>query len=208
MRATLRAGPRSDEGMTLVELLVTMILLAVVSSLVVGAVAQTVRILTHTGDEATGLGDAKVILDRLGRDIREARAVVCDGGLADPADASTSDPTCKAHLQLWVDANSDYAEQPEEVITWRLQQNPDGVHFDVWRIVGSGVGGTPVTSQRQASSLIVRIAFCYDDNPDPAACTGFFPDVEQIRIRMQYDALIGRGTEIREVAFSARLRNR
>ena len=42
-----------------------MILLAVVSSLVVGAVSQAGRILTHTDDEATGLADAKIILDRL-----------------------------------------------------------------------------------------------------------------------------------------------
>jgi prepilin-type N-terminal cleavage/methylation domain-containing protein len=193
--AALRAR-RRDEGLTLIELLVTMMLLAVVSTLVVTAVAQTVRVLTHTQDEAAGLADAKVILDRLGRDIREARGVVC---LPDP-----DDPTCNAHLQLWIDSNSDYAQQPEEIVTWRLLDNLDGVHYDVWRYVGPE--GAYVSEQRQASSLIVRIAFCYDDsNP----CTqGYFPEVEQIRIRMQYDALLGRGTELRDVAFSVRLRNK
>lgn len=203
MRAELRGERRADEGLTLVELLVTMMLLAVVSTLVASAVAQTVRVLTQTQDEATGLNDAKVILDRLGRDIREARGVVCDGGLADPDDASSTDPDCRAHLQLWVDANSDYARQDEEIVTWRLQQNDDDVHFDVWRIVGPD--SAPVSQQVQASSLIVRIAFCYDDsNP---CTTGFFPEVEQIRIGMQYDALVDRGTELRDVGFAVRLRN-
>lgn len=184
--------------MTLIELLVTMILLGVVSSLVVAAVAQSGRILTHTDDEAKGLGDAKVILDRLGRDIRESRETVCDGGLADPTDSTSADPTCDAHLQLWIDANSDYAKQASEIVTWRLQKNADGVHWDVWRIVGSSVA--PVSAQRQASSLIVRMAFTYD--------AASFTSVKQVNLRMRYDAIVGAGTDIREVAFSARLRNK
>ena len=82
----------NEEGLTLIELLVTMILLAIVSSLMVAAVTQTVRVLTHTDDEARGLNDAKVILDRLGRDVREARGVECDGLESDPTDPTTIDP--------------------------------------------------------------------------------------------------------------------
>lgn len=193
-------GASGDRGLTLIELLVTMLLMGVVSSLVVGAVAQSGRALTHTEDEERGLQDAKVILDRLGRDVRESRGVVCDGGLADTSDPSSSDPGCNAHLQLWVDANSDYVRQETEVITWRLKQNPDGQHYDVWRTVGTGVGGTPVVEQRQASTLIVRFAFTYDD-PD-------FSKVQQVDMRMNYDAFVGRGSGDRWVAFSARLRNK
>ena len=39
-----------------------------------------------------------------------------DGGLADPTDPTSADPNCNAHLQLWIDANSDYAQQPAEVV--------------------------------------------------------------------------------------------
>ena len=83
-----------------------MMLLAVVSTLVLTAVIQASRVLTQNDDENTGLQDAKVIMDRLGRDVREARAVVCDGGLADPTDTTSADPSCSAHLQLWIDYNS------------------------------------------------------------------------------------------------------
>ncbi|HEY3338558.1 MAG TPA: type II secretion system protein [Propionicimonas sp.] len=203
MRARLlrMRGEGSDRGVTLIELLVTMILMGIVSSLVVGAVAQASRILTHADDEEKGLQDAKVILDRLGRDIRESREVVCDGGLADPTDATSGDPSCNAHLQLWVDANSDYMKQPTEIITWRLEQNPDGIHFDVWRITGTGAGGSAVKSARQATSLIVRMAFTYDAG-------GVFANVNEVRLGMRYDSIVGRGTSEREVAFSARLRNK
>jgi len=196
-RSRWRRSASDDSGITLIELLVTMILLAVVSTLVVTAVTQAGRILTHTDDEAVGLADAKVILDRLGRDIRESRSTVCDGGLADSTDSTSGDPGCAAHLQLWIDANSDYAQQPSEVVTWRLQLNPDGVHFDVWRITGTGPSAV---ARRQASSLIVRMAFTYD--------AASFDDVQEVTLRMQYDAIIGRGTDVREVAFAARLRNK
>ena len=195
----LRRGAR-DDGVSLIETLVTMVLLAVVSSLVVGAVVQSSRVLTRTDDENRGLQDAKVILDRLGRDVRESRGVVCDGGLADPSDLTSTDPDCLAHLQLWVDSNSDYLQQPTEVITWRLQKNADGVHFDVFRVVGTGAGGTPVTQQRQASSLIVQIAFGYD--------AVAFDDVREVRMGMTYDAIVGRGSDVRQVATTARLRNK
>lgn len=192
-----RTGDDQEAGLTLVELIVTMVLLSVVMTLIVTAVAQSGRIVTHTKDEATGLADAKVILDRLGRDIRESRATECDGGLADPTDATSADPDCDAHLQLWVDANSDYVRQDAEVITWRLQINPDLVHYDVWRI--EGLGPTAV-ARRQASSLIVRMAFSYDDSN--------FDKVQKVTLRMQYDAIVGTGTDVREVAFAARLRNK
>jgi len=188
----VRRRLRGEEGMTLIELLVTMILLAVVSSLVVVAVSQAGRILTHTDDEATGLADAKVILDRLGRDIREARSARC---FPDP-----SDPTCAAHLQLWVDANSDYIQQPTEVITWRLEANADGVHRDVYRVVGTGEGGTPVTTHLQASSLIVTTIFTYD--------TGNADTARQVDITLGYDSIVGRGSAPRVASLSARLRNK
>ena len=123
-----------------------MIILGVVGSLVTAAVLQASRSFIHVDDENKGLQDAKVILDRMGRDAREARGVVCDGGLADPNDPSSTDPLCAAHLQLWIDNNSDYAQQADEIVTWRLELNGD--HFDVWRIVGTGA---TAVRQRQAS---------------------------------------------------------
>lgn len=192
--------------MTLIELLITMVLMGVVSSLVVVAVIQSTRVLTHIDDEETGLADAKVVFDRIARDIRESRGVVCDGGLADPTDPATADPYCKAHLQLWVDSNSDYLQEPSEWITWQLQKNPDGVHYDVWRVVGQS-GGTQ-TRQRQASSLIVDAVFTYFDGTGAAIGNVLPTAAEQVNITLTYDTIVGRGSTPRSVEFSARLRNK
>jgi prepilin-type N-terminal cleavage/methylation domain-containing protein len=179
-----------DSGVTLVETLVTMVLLAVVSTLVTGAVVNAARGLTHTDDETTGLADAKVILERMARDAREARGIVCDG--------AAFDPTCSYHLQLWIDSNSDYVKQTSEIVTWQLVPDADGEHFDVYRTQGLGAGGT---SKREASTLIVKTLFKYE--------AGKTPEQSQIvYIKMQYDAIVGRGTAERTVVFTARLRNK
>ena len=179
--------------MTLIELLVAMVLLGVVSSLVVVGVAQASRLLTHADDENRGQQDAKVILDRLSRDIRQARGVVCDG--------ADGDTFCREHLQLWIDADSDYIQDPEEVVTWKLEDNPDGEHFDVWRV--QGVAPAATTQTRQASALIVKTLFYYDVgvNTDPSPAT-------LVSLKMQYDAIVGRGVNIKQAAVSVRLRNK
>ena len=192
---------RNDTGVTLIETLIVMLLLGVVGSLVTDAVVNSSRNLTHVDDENTGLQDAKVILERMGRDLRDARGIVCDGGLADPAVATSGDPLCRAHLQMWVDSNSDYARQESEVITWRLKGNTDGVHYDVIRTVGSGLLGNVAVSREEASTLIVNIAFDYDTSTQPN-------DAQVVHIGMNYDAIVGRGTGFRKVAFSVRLRNK
>jgi Tfp pilus assembly protein PilW len=201
MRTPIRPAGGSDAGVSLVELLISMILSAVVGTMVVGAVIQASRFVTHNEDEERGLQDAKVIMDRLGRDVRQSRGVVCDGGLSDPSNPATTDANCESHLQLWVDSNSDYVQQDSEVITWRLQRATDGEHFDVWRTTGTG---TPLTSKREATSLWTAFAFQYD--PAPGG-----PDmsrVTRVNVEIQYDAIIGRGTSLRHAQFSARLRNK
>lgn len=211
------SGPRShrDSGMTLIELLVAMTLLGVVSSLVVVGVRDAVRVLTLSDDENRGLQDAKVILDRLSRDIREARGVVCDSAPASPGDpvvdADGLPSRCPDHIQLWVDDDSDYLEDASEVVTWQLSDNADGIHYDVWRCRGA-LGSDPcdgdatgVERKLQASALIVRTLFNYADasgNPvEPE-------DATLVRLRMDYDAIVGRGVDVKQASVSIRLRNK
>ena len=178
---------RLDTGLTLVELLVAVTLLGVVGSLVTAAVVNASHALVHVDDENKGLQDAKVILDRMGRDVRQARGVVCDG--------ATADPTCTYHLQLWVDSNSDYVQQAAEVITWQLE--PNGEHYDVYRQVGTG---STALRQKQASTLIVQTVFEYEAGPIESS--------QVVKIDLTYDAKVGLGTKERHASFVARLRNK
>lgn len=200
IRNRLAATDHREEGLSLIEVIVTTVLLGVVGLLMVGAVQQASRVLINNRDENQGLQDAKVVLDRMGRDVRDARGVLCDGGLADPSDPTSADPTCSAHLQLWIDSNSNYVQEQSEVVSWRLEKSADGEHFDVLRIVGSGLNGNVPVRQVQARSLIVRTLFTYD--------TAVPANARTVNLRMRYDAIVGAGTSIREAVFSATLRNK
>src|SRR6478735_6135662 len=120
---------RDDAGMTLVETLVSMSLLLVVGAIVLAATVATHRSSRVADDETRGQEDVAVVVDRLSRDIRDARGVVCDGVV--------SDPLCARHLQLWIDYNSDYKQDSNETITWKLRSGADGSHYDMVRVVGS-----------------------------------------------------------------------
>jgi type II secretory pathway pseudopilin PulG len=195
--------------MTLVELMVAMTLLLGLSTMVVMFVSNMARVQIHNDDENRGLSDAKVILDRLARDIRSARAATCNDAeylatlSSDLRDADLADPTCRYHLQLWVDGLSaalpDYVQQANEIVTWRMEPNGDGVHFDVLRYEGTEA------PRLEASALVVRTLFDYRDAQGSSAAPG---QATVVRLNLEYDARAGIGTERRWASVSVRLRNK
>ncbi len=184
-------GP--EDGLTLIEMLVAIILANVIGGVVLSAVILTQRNLRSSDDEARGQEDVAVVTDRLSRDLRDARGVVCDG--------AASDPSCATHLQLWIDQNSNYKQDPDEVVTWQLQANAgDPGHYNMLRTVS----GSSIT---EARTIVRNVAFTYDvapglTQPAPGAVT-----TRQVSVTMFYDAVNGSGTSVRTLAFSTLLRN-
>ena len=169
---------RGEDGVTLIELLVTMVLLSIVLGIAASAFTATAKVYTATDDDATGLADARKVAERMGRDIRNARGV--DAG------ATTS------QLVVWIDANSDYKRQTNESITWKLVASGDGLHYDVIRKVGTA------TQVIEARSLVSQIAFTYDLTP---------PNTQVVQTLVTYDSIVGRGASARTLYFAERLRN-
>ena len=167
-----------DDGVTLIELLVTMVLLSIVLGIAASAFQATAKVYTATDDDATGLADARKVAERMGRDIRNARGV--DSG----ATAS--------QLVVWIDVNSDYKRQTNESITWKLEPSGDGLHYDVIRKVGSA------TQVIEARSLVSQIAFTYDVTP---------PNTQVVQTLVTYDSIVGLGASARTLYFAERLRN-
>lgn len=192
MRRSLigRLSVRRDEaGFTLVEVLVASALMAVLGGILTLAFAATVKAQKYGQDESAGLGDVRAVIEQLGRDVRSARAVVCD--------KAASDQTCQSHLQLWIDYNSDYQlEADTEQVTWQLVKAADGQHYQVIRTVN---GHTRIV----ARSLIVQVAFSYDIAPTQDETS----PTQQVTTFMTYDTLIGLGTQKRNLTFTERLRN-
>ena len=191
-----RPAPAADRGATLVEMLIVLLILGVVVTALTGAFITTSRHLRSDEDEARGLADVRTVVERLGRDIRDAR------GVAPGAD--------EHHLVLWIDYDSDYRQQASETVTWELRASDEAGHFDVHRSVR---GGEPV---RQAGTLVSDLAFCYSASAEatgPGVClptplaAAQADDVRLVGTSMAYDAVLAGGTGRRGVEFATRLRN-
>lgn len=191
MRAfRLRQLEAQDGGFTLVELLMAMALTLVVSTIMVTAMVSTNKLFTKTRNESVGQTDVRTTIERLGRDVRNARSL--DAG----ANAS--------QLVLWVDSNSDYKHQTTENVTWSLVPGTDG-HFDVARTANG------ITS-RTARFVISNLAFKYYTTAGttelampltaPQALT-----VKYIGSDILYAVDAGSSIAGRHTVFSERLRN-
>jgi prepilin-type N-terminal cleavage/methylation domain-containing protein len=192
-----RVVQTADSGVTLVELMVVMVIVGIVTTLITGAIISASSNARFNEDEARGLADVRKVVERLGRDVRQARSI--------NAGATENE------LVLWIDENSDFRRQNNEIVTWQLEPSttsPD--QFDVLRTVNGAA------TYRQATSLVDQIAFSYsaaasaDGTQTPLATPVSAADAEDIRLvttEMRYDYLTNRGTEVRSVLFSTRLRN-
>lgn len=197
---------RDDRGMTLVEVLVASALTIVVMTIVVSAFASTQRLFRAANGEYVGQTDVRTTIERLGRDLRNARSIAPGAS--------------QYQLELWIDSNSDYVQQASEIVTWQIVLQSDGVHYNVTRSVN---GSTTDTAQ----FVISNIAFQYQTSASaPAltfslsACTGPVPTgttgcltaaqaatVQVVSADVVYRPFGSSAAKNRHTFFSERLRN-
>ena len=166
-----------SRGLTLVELLVVLALLGVVGAVMLSGVVSGLRATDQVEAEADALDEVRVAVERLSRDLRQARLV---------------DPTSTAGtVVIWIDVDSDYRQAGRELLTWELEPRDAGGYDLVRR---DGAGGRWVEPLRFATGL----AFTYDPAP---------PDTREVSITLSYKVQPGPAAATRSVPIEIRLRN-
>lgn len=188
-----RLVPSGESGTTLVETMVAIVIMSVLGAIILAATIATQRSLRVSDNETNGQLDVALAVDLLSRDIRSARGVVCD--------QIAPDITCQAHLQLWIDANSNYKKDSGETITWRLRLASNNIHYDLVRETDSG------SSKTAATTIVQNVAFTYDTQPKTTQPAPGQPTTRVVSVKMFYNANLSAGTSTRTVAFSTLLRN-
>jgi len=108
-----RVGGWSDErGATLADLLVSITLLAIISSLLLGAVIAIFRAQSYNVQDSESLGALRTAIDRLEKEVRQARKMYDD---------STAQ---KVHV--WVDFDRDNQQDLAERIVWEIRDIGSG----------------------------------------------------------------------------------
>lgn len=187
---------RDDRGLTLAEVLVASAITLVVLALVTSAAISGMRLQSATDAEASGQFDVRTTIERLGRDVRNARSV--------EAGATASE------LKMWIDNNRDYSRQDSEITIWKLRQTRvSPPEFEVLRTAGV----LSVVERVQSRLVVANAIFCYRRLTTDASCLPTPLSAAQaasariVDSRIEYDAITGTGTGARSTVFSERLRN-
>jgi len=139
------------------------------------------------------MADVRVAIERLARDIRDARGVTVS---SDPNYTATA-----SQLTLWIDSNSDYIQQSGETITWKLV-DAGGGHYNLVRTVK---GGSAVT---EARTLVSQVTFSYCDSTGACTATPSTQNIDFVKVDMTYHATLGRtNSPPQHAVTSERLRN-
>jgi Tfp pilus assembly protein FimT len=174
------SATRSDAGVSLPELLIGSILMAVVGSICVAVVVNVTGGLGKTDNDLRGLQEMRTLQERLSRDLLQARGVT-----------STSNAS---QVTVWIDDNGDYMQTPAELYRWLVGSAGTGSVRQVQR-VNVGTGATEVIARTVVSST----AFTYTPTaPSTATVVG---------VDLQYNAGVGALNRPRRLYFSTRMRN-
>jgi prepilin-type N-terminal cleavage/methylation domain-containing protein len=197
--ATSNAARREAQaGLTLVELMVTTLLLGIIGTIVISTFLTGSRTLGRVDDDVQGQGDQRVVSEWILRDLREARGVEPPSA----ADLSADPNVAKRKLSIWIDYNANYKRETGEVVTWLLSTttSADG-HYNVMRTVNDG------TSQVVARALVSGIAFAYKNDKNPSLTGTAVSTASVVVVTMEYDAIVGAFLQKKYTTFDARMRN-
>lgn len=158
-----------EDGIGLVDVLVSMVIAMMVTGLVVTMAIAGFRATRYTEQDSDALAAERVALDRLEKELRQARFIY----------ATSSNATT---LKFWIDTDLDHAEDADEKITWQVS-NVSGTIAQLTRDTdGIGVNPTIVTRDLlwttgftyfvyDADKSLVTISFIADLNTTSLAPT-------------------------------------
>jgi type II secretory pathway pseudopilin PulG len=170
---------RADDGTSLVELLITIMVAGIIGAALVTSVVTVNRTERTMQAVRDNVDEARISLDRLRIELRGARRVFHD-----------PDGT---HLQFWLDRNGDEQIQVEEIVHFALVEPGDGTaRLERW------TADTPGQRQVIAWNLVPNTPFTYDQ-PSPRT--------RLVDVELVVDAGGNRGAEPKTVHTQVRLRN-
>jgi prepilin-type N-terminal cleavage/methylation domain-containing protein len=169
---------RGERGVTLVELLIVMAVSAIVATVAYAGLDGATRTDDFTREDAEALVSLRTGMDRLEKELRQARTVYDD---------STS-----TTVRMWVDYDRDSQQDPVERVSWILAAGDSG--WELTRDTDAGSGDYFATG-----NLLSGSQFTYQPAP---------PETTLVVVRLRADADSDEGSAgVRTLLTEVRLRN-
>jgi prepilin-type N-terminal cleavage/methylation domain-containing protein len=194
-----RRWRETEHGFTLVELLVSMLILSIVMGAITSVVISTLRVEQNQKQMQTVIDDGRLSITRIRQELRAARRVY-EGSGGD-------------RLHFWVDQNQDALVQPEEQICYVVQPVTGNNRWRIvrWTHAEEPDDCTPTASPPSGQTARTVAATLVDPEPfvelSPAPGGIADPPTREVSIRLVLEVDAPRGPGAIEVEGSIRLRN-
>ncbi|MGH3442634.1 MAG: PilW family protein [Nitriliruptorales bacterium] len=191
---------RTQQGFTLVELLVAMGIASVVGMAILTVTIQTMRTEQFTDQLRTVMDDGRTSLDRVRKELRAARKVYAEETCADPVAGCLTSST----LHFWVDQDQDGDQDPIEQVTYCIQEVGQDVCVDLaagkkHELVRWTEASSPSTAQVIARTIVgTTTPFEFDVSPEGTSV---------VTVTFVLDTQSARGPKELAVGATIRLRN-
>lgn len=183
----------SESGVTLVELLVAISLLAVVATATMTVVVTTSQSQNRTANLGQVMSDARTSLDRMRKEVRGARRIYGSDAPTSTNPAGQNNASDQDTLSFWIDSNDDDIQQASEQITYQLTTLATG-RFEIVRFTHDA----PSSTRSMARTLVNNDPFSYDVAP---------PETRVVNLNMDFQVASGQTFEPLDIGGSVRLRN-
>lgn len=146
-----------DDGFSLVEVLVVMLVSGVILAAIAGVVVAMMRTQVFVSTTRENLDDSRVAVERIRQDLRGARRVQLTG----PAGSASS----ATQLVMWIDENQDQVTQAEELVVYQLRTVDGDGRLE--RFTGASTTPVPVAVGLDLTAVdgIPQSQFSYDATP-------------------------------------------
>ncbi len=169
---------RTEDGLTLVELLVVMVMVGIIGAATTSVLISSQRTQQYSQQLRTVMDESRVTFERIHEELRQARQVELDQ---------------PDEIRFWVDANADGLRSLDEVVTYDVV--PVSGVPDRWEVVRytADVGAS-------GARVLVRTL----RNADPFS---YSPTTDVIDMTFDLDVTTNRGPDVWTTSARVRLRN-